>query len=450
MVEPGKIELTFGKKPVLKNIFDTHGSKSLSQYENESVTRVKNSGIFNKSQDRKQEFFESYKSIVSNILGQEIAQLSIDELEKNSLVSTADHQGVLSHPFFLSTTLIRSWNTKKRGSNTILTFPCAGVSLSNSSYPRSIAFHANNGEQVKIHFKSLKYRRTPVYVAPKIDSKDTKNIIEQINKLLIDKEQKQKIKTILNDQLINDKFTTLEDYDSQMSFLNYHLWKQIPGEFSTNLIYISEEKISVKLLLDHHINKDSILNQLLFNPAMTKLFDTIFYGIDGSHNNESGTFLFWLTENNERVSLMYQDGNLSTRDNKKNIKLDTETIQKYLKEKRLMPSMAFCLIILSFYYKITCGGGFSQVNYLQNMKTAWETLLSQMDHENEVEIVKNSITDIYLGDYNLMTESYGQPHLFDCMLNFSDKEILKYKSLADSRTLHDDILSMMPFFYSTL
>ena len=64
------------------------------------------------------------------------------------------------------------------------------------------------------------------------------------------------------------------------------------------------------------------------------------------------------------------------------IQLNPLSITQGLKEGTLLPSTALCYSILSFYYGLTLGGGFSQIQYLGEMKKAYEKTLSHPEHSD--------------------------------------------------------------------
>ena len=47
-------------------------------------------------------------------------------------------------------------------------------------------------------------------------------------------------------------------------------------------------------------------------------------------------------------------------------------------EKRIVPSLALTFIVLSFYYGLQCGGGYSQIAYLAKMQRAYLKLLEYL------------------------------------------------------------------------
>ncbi|MEI8337711.1 MAG: hypothetical protein WCF92_01015, partial [bacterium] len=85
--------LIFQKKPKFKEFFEKNQNKKWQEYINNTYPKqsnLKNEDIFIKV------FFDTVKSI----LGETKAKTSLDSIKQNGFVSTADHHGLLCHPFF--------------------------------------------------------------------------------------------------------------------------------------------------------------------------------------------------------------------------------------------------------------------------------------------------------------------------------------------------------------
>ena len=79
------------KKPVLRDILEKHGNKSLVDYANDYFDVNIGPGL----QDHQQEFFQTFHPQVSKLLGTKIADSAVEQLKKYYFVSTADHHGSL-------------------------------------------------------------------------------------------------------------------------------------------------------------------------------------------------------------------------------------------------------------------------------------------------------------------------------------------------------------------
>ena len=94
--------LVLDQKPVLKEILHKRGNKKLYQYSLDYIEVNVNPPI----KQRQDEFLKTFYKEVSTRLGDDVAKNATKQLEKYYYVSTADHLGPISHPFFLNSNLI--------------------------------------------------------------------------------------------------------------------------------------------------------------------------------------------------------------------------------------------------------------------------------------------------------------------------------------------------------
>lgn len=398
-------------RPELKKIMEQEGQSTLTQYV-ESSYRTVQSIDFSYFDKRFQEFSQTYARLLTPILGECIMKDSLETLEVNRLVSTADHQGIITHPFFLSTTYARSLYAMEHNQKSVVTFPCAGISLSNSSFPRGLAYHDDHEVLQKIYFKSLALK-TPLCGLEPVEEDVRQKIIDGLFIAPLEKTKRQKLVSFMKDKLLTQEFFKLNDYDSQCTFGSHKLWKEIQPFKGIDLIYLSQEKLTSALLCDHHMKKGTPIYELLFTEKGQRLFLEHFNGIQGAFNQEAsiGTELFWGIHDGKRVALKISNGSLVHNQSGFSISLDPQSIVEVINSKKIYPSMALCFIVLSFYYGFVCGGGFSQVNYLKEMKEAWMCVLKALTEDAESLTVEKIPTNVLLGDYatlELSSKERGQ------------------------------------------
>ncbi len=131
--------------------------------------------------------------------------------------------------------------------------------------------------------------------------------------------------------------------------------------------------------------------------------------------------------------------------------LDPESIIEALENKKIYPSMALCFIVISFYYGFVCGGGFSQVNYLKNMKEAWVRILGILGENREALAVEKIPTNIFFGEviYLFKNQTEKNPaYSLDLLLD-SDFTLNHQKKSQEMR-LKESFLIMCTFFSGTL
>ncbi len=435
------IDRFFRLKPELGKIFHQYGHCTIDEYI-DMVHKQVESVDFSCFSQRSNEFDRTYLSVVSSILGRMIARRSLNTLKHNRLVSTADHQGIITHPFFLSTTYARSLYTLNTQQECVVTFTCAGVSLSNSSFPRGMAYHSTSGELSKIFFQSLALKHTPVYCAPPISLENIQTAIDTVS-------NHRQIKKYLESLRDDNQFMNLSDYDSQCTYASHRLWKLISGFEDIDLIYLSQERLTNALLTDNHLNQKTLINQLLFNEKVQCLFEKHFDGITGafSSKDQTGTCLFWGFHKGKRVSLFRTHNTLTSHDGACAIELTPESLSDALKSKTIFPSMALCFITLSFYYGFVCGGGFSQVQYLKELKEAWMNVLNEMGNSDESDMVANIAPSIFLGEVIGLVGCEKKPlYLLDFLISEKYIDYAKYHKT----TMYSGFVRMCTFFGSTL
>lgn len=434
-------------KPVLKKIYDVYGNLSLSAYETLCCNRAKEFASTYPIAERQKELFDGLHLLIEKILGKECADRTITDLQKNPITSTADHHGILSHPYFLSSNAIRLWNATDRGHTTLLTLPCAGVSLSNHSFPRGFMVHTKKNQVEKIYLKSLKEKLVPVYVADPLPSTITQNLTQQIQNLILSHTEKEKLNQTITTVFNDAPLLSLPSFDLQITKATHTLAKELFGH-DIDLVYLSQETLAVELLLTHHMHEETLIHSLIFDPKITKQFEKHFDGIPGAFSETHGSFLFWGIRDQKRIQLFYENNQLCSKDTSFELELNPKQVEEMLLNKKIMPTMALNFIVISFYYGLVCGGGFNQVQYLADMKKAWIEVIKNKADQREIERLTALPTDIYLGDYAFMRlpDKSGFAHAFDSILHISPKELMEYKKIPQTKTLAEDIDDMIQHF----
>lgn len=357
----------FAAKPVFASVLVEHGEQSLFEYFSCLPAPV---SVIN---ERKIELLATFQKEISRILGKDVAIRATRDLEACWYVSTADHHGPLTHAFFGNSAIMHSYVAKTAGRSSVVVLPCGGVSINNSSFPRGFLLHDVAIREVRLHLVSRTKSGQPVYSRAPYGERECASLRAELECSTLSSEAKSiflsKIFPIINCV----EALALPSYSEQMTYLNYHLWKLVPGQEGTDLVYLEQESLVRALILNHHLGSDTPIALLLRDAAWQKSFEKHFEGIPGAFSGETkkGTFLFWGIENGLRVALRRGDVRIGS----------LAAIGQGLSDRTLMPSMALTLIIISFYYGITCGGGFSQVNYLADMQKAYARVLQECSPE---------------------------------------------------------------------
>lgn len=416
--------IVFDHRPVLKTLLDENGSLSIHDYYKKEIPS------FQTREDRKKELIATIGQKVADILGEETAESVASDLFKNYFCSTADHHQPLTHPFFSNANLAQSIANRRKGLKNILVLACSNVSLNNSSYPRGIFYHDRNLKEVRLPFFSLKNRHHPVFKLPTYKKEGLKKIPGEIK-----------------DVFLNEKVLASKTYSDQITQINFALWKKVPGECDANLIYLNQEEIVSNLILNHHLSEPTLINQLLINPSFQKSFAKNFENILGafSTENRKGTFLFWGLKDGQRVSLSAENSSFSS----------DSSLRKALQNREIFPSMALSFIVLSFYYGLPCGGGFSQINYLTEMKTAYLKLLAETNSpKEEIAAVEKTPTDIFRGEFIFTLIKNWQntlpATLIDLILYPKPDTAQTIDDLAKGVKLENAVSYMFPEFYKII
>lgn len=397
--------LVLAKRPILRQILRKQGKKKLYKYAQDYVNVNLNPPI----QRRQDEFLTAFKSQVEKKLGPVIAEEAAQQLAKHYFVSTADHHGPICHPFFVNSNLLTAapyLESNDPSLKHVIVLSCANVSLENSSFPRGLLFHGASQDGLKVHrlaFFPSSTRPSVVYNVPPYTQNEIKRLKEEVQikqqKGEIGEGEVSKISKLLDEIYGAPEVLACESYSDQVTKTNYQLWKKFftPNHITPpNLIYLELESLVVKLLIDHHIYQDTIINHILFDPVYEPLITSYFEGIFGSFSRQeqSGTYLFWALPKGARYRLqLWRKGDyLVSQDESYKIELKPEIIQKALESKELIPNLMLDFTTVSFYYGLKCLGGFNQVNYLTFMKNGYIKMNTDLGNYRSIEVCARAQT----------------------------------------------------------
>ncbi|HAU40388.1 MAG: hypothetical protein UV80_C0006G0020 [Candidatus Peregrinibacteria bacterium GW2011_GWF2_43_17] len=454
------------KKPVLKEILQKKGSKKLYDYAKEYI----DINLVPTIHQRQDEFLFTFKKEVTKLLGARIATGATEQLRKYYYVSTADHHGPICHPFFLSSNLIAAapsyFEKEDPVLNNVIVLACGNVSLDNSSYPRGLLFNTFNDGKLELHklpFFPASTRQCPVYRYPAYKKDDIDRVKNTLAGKVKDKHlaenQAAKVTHILDEIYLKPEALDSEYFSEQVTKTNYELWKKFfdsDGYGAPNLIYLELESFVNQLLLDYHMEGDSTIYHMLFDPAYDPLVKAYFDGIDGGFTLESkkGTYLFWglPKESKYRMQMWKQGDELVSNDGAFKVKLTPKELGKKLESKELIPSTMMSYTLLAFYYGLKLLGGFSQVNYLTFMKNAYIKMQTDRGNYKSIEVSARSQTKELCGDITLaflglpdgsLTPATG----LDMILYGNSKTWPQFVEMSRHMTIEEAIMPLLPDFY---
>lgn len=385
--------------PSLQDLPHDRNSTSLYQY---SKTFIRNNPT-SSTQNRRDAFADIFAQEVEKILGKEVAESAQQQLKQNASIATAQHFTPISHPKTLNPTLQFAlpyfFNTEKNAKN-IIVLSCSEVSFDNSWFPRGIQFHTDKyADEPKINpivFFPRKVRPLPVINHPSYNFEAVDKMKKQIDSYYSEKEisknSYEKLINLINPIYSESEVLSLNNYTDQVTRTNYLLWKTFfasSAQAVPNLIFISQEQIVTKLLLEHHMKHETPIHTLLFNKSCWNLVDKYFNGTTCgfSYERNYGTYLFWgHPKTGKYRTQLWRKGNmLVSPDGSIQIELSPESIQEAIEQKILVPSSLLSLITLSCYYGLILAGGMDQTRYLTAMKDAYINLFKEFSGEKTVE-----------------------------------------------------------------
>lgn len=398
-------EAILTKRPVLRQLLQKHGSKNLYQYAEDYIDVNLNPPI----KRRQEEFIDTFKKEVAKRLSPEIAEGAAKQLAKYYFVSTADHQGPICSPFFVNSNLLTAapcLDCTDPHLQYVIVLACANISVDNSSFPRGLTVHATTNGQLQLHrlaFFSGNTRPPVIYNLPpytlnelqKIDH----NLDVKLDKGEIQKKHVDTLRALFQDIYHKPEVLACPDYSTQVTKTNLELWRRFFAPSKTphpQLVYLELESLVVRLIVEHHLFKDTTIHRILFSPHYEPLIRQYFDGIFGAFSTQdnAGTYLFWALPKESRYAVqLFKEGNfLVSKDRSYRIELIPETIQKALLSRELIPSLMLDYIVVAFYYGVKCLGGFNQVNYLTFMKNAYIKMLVDRENYRGIEVCARSQT----------------------------------------------------------
>jgi hypothetical protein len=462
-------EKVLDKRPVLREIVQKRGKKNLYEYAKDYINVNLNPPI----QQRQDEMISTFQAEVERLLGKRVAREAADQLAAHYYVGTTDHHGPLTHPFFINSNLLTAVPFFEHSDSilrNVIVFACGSVSLNNSSWPRGLLFNTFAKGKIqtqRLSFFPAKDRLCPVFnfrAYTREDIERTRGFLREMVKAGdVHEEEGAKVEAILDEIYLTPEALDSRDFSDQITRTNFHLWKKFFGakhqQDAPNLVYLEQETLVSKLLINFHLYTDTTITHLLFDPGYDLLIANYFEGIQGAFDRKEnyGTYLFWALPKGAkyRVQMWKKGDRLVTDDGSYSIELKPEIIQKALEAKEIMPSMMLSYIVLAFYYGLKCLGGFSQVNYLTFMKNAYIKMQADRGNYRSIEVCARSQTKEMGGDFTLAFMEGPNGELvpstgLDLILYGDDDTWPCLVEQSKQVTLEEGIFTLMPEFYRIL
>lgn len=453
------------KRPILREILRKKGSLTLLAYANDYVDVNMNPPILN----RQSELLSTIHEATKERFGETTAQSVVLQLEKYYFVSTADHTGPITHPFFVNSNLLSALAIKHHSDpvlQNIIVLACSNVSVDNSSFPRGLFFHTATKETLTTHrlpFFSANTRPPTVYALPAYDrqviDKLQHQLTTKIGKKEIDDRTYERLRALLQDVYGAPDIFQCPSYGQQISKTNQSLWKEFFRSSDVklpNLIYLEVEDIVVRLLTKHHLIQDTVLNHVLFDPRYEPFINEYFEGIFGSfsRSDATGTYLFWALPPGARYNQqLWRKGRyLITKDESFKIELHPEALRDAMLSKQLIPNLLLNFMTVSFYYGLKCLGGFNQVNYLTLMKNAYIKMNVDLGNYRSIEVCARAQTKEICDGLSIAFMGYDTGRValasgVDLLLRNDPHSWERLVTLSKEMTLEEAINPLLPEIY---
>ncbi len=460
-------EAVLVKKPVLKDILQKHGEKSLTAYAQDYFD-VNTGPQF---AERQEEFLASFVPEVTRLLGSAIAVSAADQLRKYFFASTADHHGPICNPYFLGSNLVTAITglaQKDPVFKHVIVLSCGSVSVDNDTFPRGLTLTGvtiDGLQTFRLPFFSSHERPALICLLRAYGQVEITKLRKAAKDLTragsITEETYYKINTLITEVYDTPENLSLPSYSDQITTTNYQLWEKFfPANVAhPGLIYLELERMVVRLLVDHHLYKDTILHKLFFTEKGSELLVKYFDGIIGAFSSadNSGSYLFWAVPRGDRhrVRLLKKGDVLTSEDGSYTLPLTPDGIARALAAQEIVPGMMLDFIILACYYGLKCLGGFSQVNYLTEYKYAYLKVMAELGIEDELEMAEvfqtkelgEDLTIAYVGGDNGRTALATG---LDLALHLESNTFKILTEEANQITLEQAVDPMFPSFYKVV
>jgi hypothetical protein len=449
----------FMKKPALGRVLAEHGDRSLAAYARTLSERTRSIDAA-----RQDECITEIAASVGRTFGPQKAASAARQLKEHYYVSTTDHHGPLTHPFFVHADLLAASpyaGERDPAHENLIVLACSNTSLGNSSSPRGLLFHGGRGSGYdRIPFFAASDRAKPVFGFRAYTQKDMARARASLSAAAdtgaIETSIARETGTLLSEIYEDPAALAEASYAGQVTRTNAVLWRRFfdASDALPDLLYLEQEAVVNALLSRHHLHADTELHRFIFDRAIRERAALRFDGIPGCFalDGRKGTFLFWLLpeEGPGRVALWPDGDRLVSEDRAYELSLDPAAIQEHLDAGRLIPSMMLSLVTLSSYYGLRCLGGFSQVDYLSRMEQAYAEVMG-MDEPGEDDAFARG----FCGDLVIQTASLPSSELvpatgIDIALCSAPGSWERFSSSLGKLTLRQSFGMMLPELYGIL
>ncbi len=342
-------------------------------------------------QARMDEFLSTFQREVAETFTTEDGLIAAEQLRKTLYVATNDHHGPMNafDAFNAHLTLsLASATGKIEPLKAIIVLSCCNVSLNNVSFPRGLLYSVARPEVIGTQRMSLlRFEHGhSLYGYRPYGQKEVLSMRQHLTETIRSGEVStgtgKKLAHLLETLLADPAITQRKTYAAQASIINRRLWELVfEGRDVPRMIEVTQERLVAKLLIEHHLGRDTMLHRCLFSQEFERKIVEHFDGMYGAFSlrEKMGTYLFWGRQKaGQRVRMTRVGDFLTSEDDSVRIAWTPEAVAQALQERRIIPGLLLVFWVLSFYYGLKCLGGYSQVNYLTYMKEASMKMLKEL------------------------------------------------------------------------
>lgn len=434
-------EEIFKRRPEFAEIIRQWGQETLLSYYTQK---------FDPLMSPSQAVCDAIQFETTKILGAKTGVAAAKTIAQQHWVNTADHHGLLHHPYFYTAALARSHVLVRADATATVTLPFGGVSLSNDSYPRGFSFHDIHGQLQRVFFKSLSDRRLPVYALKCMPKAVLEHEAARCATVSLSLQAHERLQHFFTLALLDQRIWECDTYSAQLTILNVLLWKELFGDSRGDFVYLQIDDVANRLLLEKHLKAETDVYRLLFVSNWRESFVALFSNVVGSHTANSGTHFFWYIDAQQKTRrrLIVEGDTLVTEEKDVVIALSPERIAEGLELRELMPSTALMLIIIHGVEKLACAGGPSQLMYLTLILTQWRALLERWGQSTQT-----PTSQIWCGDNALfktkgaLAPASSLASLFDLYLYAEDRSTFVDETLLTT-TISASVDALIPLLYT--
>lgn len=402
-------QIAFEKQKNIHNLYQEIGETSFYNYYRNHARENRNKII----KTRKLESIPVIQEEIRRVLGSRIAESVARQLKDNDSIATVQHHSPIGHPNTLNAVIAGAlpyFGSNNPEHQNLLVFACAGVSFNNAQFPRGHLFHTLTEGRLdtnQLTFFGHGVDARPVMYHHGYDYEDIvsiKNALQQYRRDgLVNDEYSQKISAIIDEIYSPPHPLSVDDYVDQVTITNYWFFKKLFRNYRKsvpNLVFIAQEKVSLSLILKHHIEQETIIHKMMFDPAVLDKVESYFDGVQGAFNkkDEAGTVLFWGFPKHGKYRVqLWRNGNfLEDKEGTFKVELTPESIKQAILNKELIPSVMLTFAVLACYYGYSLGGGHLQTKYLTQMKEAYLKIANEIGDTESIEATDGLITTNFI------------------------------------------------------